>query len=103
MTAPFWSLFVTFRFLEQVNGLMPGDPWFERLRDAYLEPWEPGLADSFARSLRIGAFAQVIASMRTRAALQASERRAFDDDFAATLRRALALISPRVGRLTAGL
>lgn len=87
---PFWSLFVTFRFLEQVNGLKPGDPWFGRLRDAYLEPWGPGLTGVFERALRVGAFAHAIASMRMRAALQPRERAAFDDDFAAILRRALA-------------
>jgi hypothetical protein len=31
---PFVSLVVTFRFLEEVNELPPGDPWFARLRDA---------------------------------------------------------------------
>src|SRR5205823_5871632 len=36
---PFASLVVTFRFLEELNGLRPGDGWFARLRDAYLEPW----------------------------------------------------------------
>ena len=35
------------RFLEQVNGLPPSDPWFTRLRDAYLEPWGSGLTDTF--------------------------------------------------------
>src|SRR5262249_10332456 len=36
---PFASLVVTFRFLEERTKLTPGDPWFARLRDAYLEPW----------------------------------------------------------------
>ena len=40
---PFASLVVTFRFLEEFNNLRPGDPWFARLRDAYLEPWGRGL------------------------------------------------------------
>jgi hypothetical protein len=35
---PFASLVVTFRFLEEVTELQPDDPWFARLRDAYLEP-----------------------------------------------------------------
>src|SRR5206468_12290114 len=30
---PFASLVVTFRFLEERNGLPPGDLWFARLRD----------------------------------------------------------------------
>jgi aminoglycoside phosphotransferase (APT) family kinase protein len=33
---PFVSLVVTFRFLEEVTKLPPGDPWFARLRDAHL-------------------------------------------------------------------
>ena len=45
---PFASLVVTFRFLEEFNKLPPGDPWFPRLRDAYLEPWGHGLTDAFA-------------------------------------------------------
>jgi hypothetical protein len=32
---PFFSLVVTFQFLEDVNRLEPGDPAFARLRDAY--------------------------------------------------------------------
>jgi hypothetical protein len=87
---PFWSPYVTFRFLGQINGLQPGDPWFERLRDAYLEPWGVGLAGTFDRAMRVAAFAHPIASMRTRAVLPADARLAFDDDFAAILRRALA-------------
>ncbi len=90
---PFWSLFVTFRFLEQVNGLQPGDPWFARLRDAYLEPWGPGFTDTFDHALRVGAFAHAIASMRGRVALRGREQLLFDQDFGLILRRALAGIS----------
>ena len=78
---PFWSPYVTFRFLEQINGLRPGDRWFARLRDAYLEPWGRGLTDTFDRALRVGAFAHVIASMPIRAALPPAARLAFDEDF----------------------
>ena len=35
---PFFSLVVTFRFLEEINKLPPSDPWVARLRDAYLAP-----------------------------------------------------------------
>jgi hypothetical protein len=58
---PFASLVVTFRFLEEVNGLPPDDPWFSRLRDAYLEPWGRGYAEVFALATRVGAFAHAIA------------------------------------------
>lgn len=86
---PFESLIVTFRFLEQVNGLPPTDPWFAKLRDAYLEPWGPGLVDTFDRAMRIGAFAHAIASIRIRDVLPEPARPAFDDDFATVLRRAI--------------
>ena len=62
---PFWSLVVTFRFLEEQNGLAPGDPWFDRLRDAYLEPWGSGLGDVFDLALRVGIFAHAVAWLRT--------------------------------------
>ena len=40
---PFFSLVVTFRFLEEFNHLAPNDPWFHRLRDAYI--WSRGGVD----------------------------------------------------------
>lgn len=58
---PFFSLVVTFRFLEEFNGLAPDDPWFRRLRDAYLEPWGSGLEETFEIALRVGWFAHSIA------------------------------------------
>ncbi|MEO5705147.1 MAG: phosphotransferase, partial [Candidatus Limnocylindrales bacterium] len=63
---PFASLIVTFRFLELENGLPPGDPWFARLRDAYLEAWGPGLVGAFERAYRVAAFAHAIAWIRHR-------------------------------------
>jgi hypothetical protein len=47
---PFASLVVTFRFLEERSGLRPNDPWFAKLRDAYLEPWGDGLVAAFDRA-----------------------------------------------------
>ena len=87
---PFTSLVVTFRFLEEINELPPGDPWFARLRDAYLEPWGGGPADTFELAIRVGAFAHAIAWLRQRDALPAGERPGFDRWFAVILRRALA-------------
>jgi hypothetical protein len=89
---PFGSLVVTFRFLEERTNLAPSDPWFARLRDAYLEPWGGNLIDAFALALRVGAFARAVAYMRQRAALSAKERRVFDSDFSIVLRR----VVPRV-------
>jgi hypothetical protein len=63
---PFASLVVTFRFLEERTRLAPGDPWFARLRDAYLEPWGRDLGDAFALAVRVGSFARAIAYIRQR-------------------------------------
>ena len=87
---PFSSLVVTFRFLEEINGLPPSDPWFARLRDAYLEPWGRGLADTFALALRVGTFAHTFAWARQRDHLPVEARPEFDTWFAVVLRRALA-------------
>jgi Phosphotransferase enzyme family len=91
ISQPFASLVVTFRFLGERSGLMPGDSWFARLRDAYLEPWGPGdLRDAFALAVRVGTLARAIAYVRQRAALVPDERLGFDSDFAVVLRRAVA-------------
>jgi hypothetical protein len=75
---PFMSLVVTFRFLEEENGMAPADPWFARLRDAYLEPWGRGHADAFELAIRVGAFAHTFAWVRQRAALPEKDRPDFD-------------------------
>jgi hypothetical protein len=87
---PFASLVVTFRFLEETNRLPPSDPWFARLRDAYLEPWGNGLADTFALAVRVGAFAHTIAWARQRNAMPEDARAKFDKWFSVVLRRAVA-------------
>jgi hypothetical protein len=89
---PFASLVETFRFLEERNGLSPGDPWFDRLRDAYLEPWGSNLTDVFTLAIRVGAFAHCFAWARQRDHLTEVERRNFDRWFPIVLRRALAAI-----------
>jgi hypothetical protein len=88
---PFASLVVTFRFLEELNALQPGDPWFARLRDAYLEPWGPGLSQACDLAVRIGAFAHIVAWLRQRDALSDAARREFDKGYPTVLRRAVAL------------
>jgi Phosphotransferase enzyme family len=87
---PFFSLVVTFRFLEEFNHLVPEDSWFRRLRDAYLEPWGSGLQETFEIAIRVGSFAHAIAWTRQRAALPRAARPDFDREFAIILRRALA-------------
>jgi hypothetical protein len=87
---PFASLVVTFRFIEEVTKLPPGDPWFARLRDAYLEPWGRGLEGVFALAIRVGALAHAIAWLGQRDHLSARERAEFDRAFPIVLRRAIA-------------
>jgi hypothetical protein len=87
---PFFSLVVTFRFLEERSGLVPGDPWSGRLRDAYLEPFGPGLRDVFALAYRVGGFARAFGYPRVRRMMAPGELVDFDADFRTVLLRALA-------------
>jgi hypothetical protein len=91
---PFASLVVTFLFLEEVNKVPPTDPWFARLRDAYLEPWGPGLTETCALAIRVGTFAHSIAWARQRDHLPETELANFDPHYADLLRRAIRLTSP---------
>ncbi len=90
---PFASLIVTFRFLEIENGLRPGDPWFARLRDAYLEPWGPGVVEAFERAFRVAAFAHAIAWIRHRDPLAGQVKADFDVEYRNVLRRAIAQVA----------
>jgi len=87
---PFASLVVTFRFLEEFNKLPPTDPWFARLRDAYLEPWGDRLQSTFGLAMSIGTFARAFAWTRQREALPPEVTPQFDIGFRSILRRALA-------------
>jgi hypothetical protein len=92
---PFFSLYVTFRFLEmaEYGGLPPGDRWFARLRDAYLEPWGgAALVPAFERAIRVAAFAHVIAWLRHRDPMGSEARADFDVEYARVLRRAISRI-----------
>jgi hypothetical protein len=86
---PFFSLVVTFRFLQQRTGLAPDDPWFSRLGDAYLEPWGNAVRDALPLAIRVGTFVRAIAYIRQRAALSEKDRPQFDSDFAFVLRQAV--------------
>ena len=86
---PFFSLFETFRFLSEINQLPADDPWYARLRDAYLEPWGSGLRETFDLALRVGGLAHAIAWLHQRDALREADRREFDGSFAHILRLAL--------------
>jgi hypothetical protein len=88
---PFVSLVVTFRFLEERNGLSPSDPWFVRLRDAYLEPWGEGLSEASELSQQLGRFVHAFGWLSLRPLLPEDSRAGYDTGFATVLRRALAL------------
>jgi len=92
---PFASLVVTFHFLEEVTKLPRGDPWFARLRDAYLEPWGRALGETFELAQVVGTVAHAVAWGRQRAALPADRRVRFDEAFARLLRAALARADER--------
>jgi hypothetical protein len=87
---PFFSLVVTFRFLEETNALPITDPWFRRLRDAYLEPWGPGLGDTFDLAMKVGALAHPLVEWRHRAPLTPPEKARFDEGMHVWLQRAVA-------------
>jgi Phosphotransferase enzyme family len=90
LSHPFVSLVVTFRFLEERNGLDPVDPWFARLRDAYLEPWGAGLVGAFDLAERLGRFVHAFGWVSLRPLLPPGERAEDDVPFRIVLRRALA-------------
>jgi hypothetical protein len=90
---PFASLLATFRFLEEEAKLPQGDQWSARLRDAYLEPWGPGLEPTFDLAMRVAAFAHPCAWARQRDRLGAEDRAKFDPWFTIVLRRAVARIA----------
>jgi len=87
---PFASLVVTFRFLGEVTKLPPTDPWFAKLRDAYVEPWGNDLSRAFALAMRVGTFAHSFAWARQRDHLPAAARAEFNAAFAVVLRRSVA-------------
>jgi hypothetical protein len=92
---PFFSLFETERFLVERNRLPADDPWFARLRDAYLEPWGPGQRATFDLAVRVEGFAHAIAWLHQRDALSKGDRQGFDQGFAEILRLAMRKASLR--------
>jgi hypothetical protein len=75
---------------QPVTRLPPADPWCARLRDAYLEPWGPDRAATFALAFPVGTFAHTFAWARQRDHLPPHARREFDQAFPIVLRRAVA-------------
>jgi hypothetical protein len=86
---PFVSLVVPFRFLEEQHGLAPSDPWYARIRDAYLEPWGTGFAPAFELAQRLGRFVHAFHWLDLSRHLSAEERANLEPGFQMVLRRAL--------------
>jgi hypothetical protein len=59
ITHPFATMLVTFRVIAHVHSLEPYDPWFDRLRAAYLEPWGAPL-ETFELAQRVAAFTRAL-------------------------------------------
>jgi hypothetical protein len=92
---PFASLVVTFRFLEELNGLPRTDPWFRRLRDAYLEPWGSGHGETFDLAFAVGTFAHAIAWVRHRRAVPTDYLPRFDTGYRSVLDRMVRIAGER--------
>jgi aminoglycoside phosphotransferase (APT) family kinase protein len=92
LSHPFVSIVAPFRFLEEGNGLSPADPWFARLRGAYLEPWGEGVVDALELAERLGRFVYAFGWVSVRRLLTEEARVPYDDLFRATLLRAVAVV-----------
>lgn len=90
---PFFTVAVTFHWLREINGLAADDPWFDRLRDAYLEPWGPGLVPAFDLARRLGKVARALAWLRHHDAMGPGAFPAFDEQLPDVLREAFAALS----------
>ncbi len=88
---PFCTLADTFRLLEHSLALDSSDPTFERLRDAYLEPWGGAPQQVVADAIVVGTFARALGSLAHRAIMPADRRGGYDDWLASLLLRGLAL------------
>ena len=73
---PFLTLFVPLLHLEEMEGLTRDDPWFPRLRDAYLERWgrPADLREAFELANRIGPFANLFKELRVLDAVAENDR-----------------------------
>ena len=89
---PFFTPFVTFLHLDELSGLQAHDPWFARLRDAYLEPWgRPAeLRETFELAQRLAVFAYLFKELRVLDAISEEERPRFAPDLPAILARCVA-------------
>jgi Phosphotransferase enzyme family len=88
---PFLTAYVTFAHLDNVVIASANDRAFQRLRDAYLEPWgnQTVLREAFALAYRLGPFAHVFKELHVLDAIPEDLRQRFAPDMAALLRRCL--------------
>jgi hypothetical protein len=84
---PFVTTVVTFDYLLD-TGIPRGDPWFDRLRDAYLEPWGSGLVPAFELAQRLGRVSRAVGWGRHWSAMGAGAFPGFDAEFPTVLRTA---------------
>jgi len=85
---PFFSLVVTFDSLRE-TGLGAEDPWFVRLRDAYLEPWGRGLVPVFGTAQRLARVSRALGWLRHHRAMGRGAFEGFDKEFPRVLRTAV--------------
>ena len=73
--------------LEEMSGPSRDDPWYARLRDAYLAPWGPPneLRETFELAQRLGPFAHLFKELRVLDAIPAEERPRHAPDLPAIL------------------
>jgi Phosphotransferase enzyme family len=71
---PFATMHVTFRVIAEVHALEPGDRWFARLRDAYLEPWN-GSVETFVLAQQVASLSRTLTWRRIVDDAPAAERR----------------------------
>ena len=92
LSHPFFTPFVTFLHLKERAGIASGDRWFDRLRDAYLEPWgRPSeLRRAFDLAQRLGPFAHLFKELRVFDAVLEDGKPEFAPDIAALVRHCLA-------------
>lgn len=88
---PFFTTVVTFHWLREAER-PPGGDWLDRLRDAYLEPWGPGLEPAFALAQRLGRLARALAWLRHREAMRPEAFPGFDEQWPGVLRAAFAAL-----------
>ena len=84
---PFLTLFVTFVHLDEIGARPDDGVLFQRLRDAYLEPWgRPAeLSETFELAYRLGPFAHLFKELRVFDAIPTEERQEFAPDMPALL------------------